>query len=56
MTSERQADEQPPVFRVFRPPATLAEARRLTAWQWYRLATEWPDDYERLVDRPRTRA
>lgn len=53
---ERQADEQPPTFRAFRPPTTFAEARHLTTWQWYRLATEWPDDYERLVGRPRIRA
>ncbi|WP_257217236.1 MULTISPECIES: hypothetical protein [Streptomyces] len=33
---EDQADEQPPVFRLFRPPATLTEARRLTAPQWSR--------------------
>ncbi|MFD3729984.1 hypothetical protein [Streptomyces sp. NPDC058632] len=53
---EDQADEQPPAPRMLRPPATLADARHLTTWQWYRLATEWPDDYERLVGRPRTRA
>lgn len=53
---EDQADEQPAGLRVFRPPATLADARHLTTWQWYRLATEWPDDYERLVGHPRTHA
>ncbi|MFD8915657.1 hypothetical protein [Streptomyces sp. NPDC059575] len=51
-----QADEQPPVLRVFRPPVALTEARHLATWQWYRLATEWPDDFEHLVSRPRTRA
>lgn len=49
------AVEVRPVFRKFRPPATLAEARHLTAWQWYRLYTEWPDDYERLTGTTRTR-
>ncbi|MEV8065280.1 hypothetical protein AB0P32_03885 [Streptomyces sp. NPDC085995] len=56
MQHERQAGEQPRVFRAFRPPATLAEARHLTTWQWYRLATEWPDDFERLAGRSRTHA
>ncbi|MEU0832312.1 hypothetical protein [Streptomyces sp. NPDC005969] len=42
MTAERHENqaEQPPPLRAFRPPATLAEARHLTAWEWYRLATE----------------
>lgn len=53
---EDQAAEQPAGSRVFRPPATLADARHLTTWQWYRLATEWPDDYARLVGCPRTHA
>ncbi|GAB1329861.1 hypothetical protein ACE1SV_42000 [Streptomyces sennicomposti] len=53
---EHPVGEQPRVIRAFRPPATLAEARHLTTWEWYRLATEWPDDYERLVGRPRTHA
>ncbi|MGC9473258.1 hypothetical protein ACP4I1_03735 [Streptomyces sp. WG4] len=53
---EDQADEQPAGVRVFRSPATLTDARHLTTWQWYRLATEWPDDYERLASRLRTPA
>ncbi|MFJ3822080.1 hypothetical protein [Streptomyces nodosus] len=53
--NKEQDGELPSVLRAFRPPTTLAEARQLTTWEWYRLATEWPDDYECLVG-TRTRA